>query len=96
MLLHVHVSTGETKEHIYSVPSQADEASKFVSAFAEYITTQLMKPTGVIHLMNPSITYTGKHIVYLEPIFKGPAEWQEMMKKSMKAPLGFRPKESSK
>lgn len=96
MVLRVNVSTGETKEHIYSLPSEVDEAVKFVTGFAKHVATELMKPTGVIQLINPSIAYTAKHIVYIEPIFRGPADWQEMMKKSMKPPLGFRPQESSK
>jgi len=96
MVLRVKVSTGETKEHIYPLPGQRDEASKLVRAFAKHVTTQLMKPTGTVHLMNPSTTYTARHIVYIEPMFRGPAEWQEIMNKSMKPPLGFRPQESSK
>lgn len=95
LLLRVTVSTGEKKEHIYLLPEKQSEAAKTTTALAKNTATQLVKGMGILHLMNPSITYNIKHIVCIEAIFRGPAGWEEIIKKSIKPPLGFRPEKPS-
>ena len=95
LLLRVNVSTGDTKEHIYLLPEKPNEALKATHALAKYVATTFSKRIALLHLMNPSITYNTNHIVYVEVIFRGPAEWKEIMKKSIKPPLGFRPEKPS-
>lgn len=91
LLLRVELSTGKVKEHIYLLPEKQNEALKKMDPIIESIGTALFEGKGFIHLENPSITYNAEHVVYIEAIFRGPAEWQEVIKKSTKLPLGFRP-----
>lgn len=90
LVLHVQVSTGETREHIYLLPKTLDEATEASNSVADYIGGRLSKGIGYVQLEYPPITYSVKHIVYIEAIFRGPEEWEEIIKKSAKRPLGFR------
>jgi hypothetical protein len=93
--LRVAVSTGVTNEHIYSLPEKRKEAFKIIDSLVDSITDVLGAKTGFLHLENPSITYNPKHIVYIKEVFRGPAEWEELMRRSTKRPLGFIPEKAS-
>ena len=95
LLLNVAVSTGVTKVHIYSLPNTLKEAKKTMDFLINYIAAALKGKIGFLYLENPRITYNPKHIVYIESIFRGPEEWEEIMRKSTKPPLGFRPEKLS-
>ena len=95
LLLHVAVSTGVTNVHIYPLPNTLIEAKKTMDSLIDSIATALVGKIGFLHLENPNITYNSKHIVYIEAIFRGPKEWEEIMRKSTKPPLGFRPEKLS-
>ena len=95
LVLRVHVSRGETTEHIYLLPKTLDEATEVTNSLADYMGGRLSKGIGYAMLEYPAIIYSVQHIVYIEAIFRWPEEWEEIMKKSTKRPLGFRLEKAS-
>ena len=95
LLLRIVVSIGVTNEHIYSLPNTSEEAKKTMDFLINFISSALAGKIGYLYLEHPRIVYNPEHIVYIEAIFRGPSEWEELMRKSTKPPLGFRPEKPS-
>jgi len=98
-ILCVHLSTGEKKEHIYTLPDNwvesfhetLDLLTRISNAFRTTKAWFLPLDYRFLQLDYPSTIYNPSHISYIEYMYRGPKEWVELASKSIKKPIGFKP-----
>lgn len=90
MILRVHVTSGRVNEHVYDLLPNLQDAQKEVKSWIGIITDAFKGKIDYLPLLNPVIAYNIPHIVFVELDFKGPTEWQEVIRKSVKEPIGYK------
>jgi len=91
----VHLSSGLVKEHIYPMPLDTKKGMKIINSVQKFITDALSGDIEWFSLKNPTVIYMASYVVCIETVFRGPDEWLELMKESVKEPIGFKPESRS-
>ena len=96
-VLTVHLSTGETREHVYPISSDQVQGIKEALDLMTRISNAFRTKVwffpfnyNVLPLEHPSIIFNASYILYIEFMFRGPADWEKLINNAIKKPLGFK------
>ena len=85
----VTLTSGKTKTHTYSVPTEPREITRLVKKITRNIVDALTGNAKLLYLEYPNVLYNPVHIACIEFDVVGAKELAEQIRKAQKGPLGF-------